>query len=224
MPELQIYDKLLQFPLFNGLSHNDILQLVAYTRLDFSRLEAHNVVVKAGDVCDKIMMLVGGQIEATTNSADGGYKVVEIFNSPYMLQPELLFGLSRRYTTGFSATTRCNFISISKKEFGLVMQKFEVIRINYLNFIATMTQKTTRQQWLSTDDNDRARLVNFMTTHCLRPAGHKVFKILMTRLAREINVSRLDVSVELNKMQEEGLLTLTRGRITVPFIERFGTL
>ena len=93
MPELQIYDKLLQFPLFNGLSHNDILQLVAYTRLDFSRLEAHNVVVKAGDVCDKIMMLVGGQIEATTNSADGGYKVVEIFNSPYMLQPELLFGL-----------------------------------------------------------------------------------------------------------------------------------
>ena len=30
MPELQIYDKLLQFPLFNGLSHNDILQLVAW--------------------------------------------------------------------------------------------------------------------------------------------------------------------------------------------------
>ena len=43
-------------------------------------------------------------------------------------------------------------------------------------------------------------------------------------LAEEVNTSRLEVSRELNKMQEEGLVTLARGRITIPFLERFVTL
>ena len=102
-------------------------------------------------------------------------------------------------------------VTIKDKE---LMQKFEVIRINYLNFIATMTQKTTRQQWLSTDDNDRARLVNFMTTHCLRPAGHKVFKILMTRLARRSTVKLLMVTLAKPLRIQRKLSQITRSKVT----------
>ena len=42
----------------------------------------------------------------------------------------------------------------------------------------------------------------------------------MRQLANEINDSRLDVSKTLNEMEEEGLLILSRGKITVPAIER----
>jgi biotin operon repressor len=41
----------------------------------------------------------------------------------------------------------------------------------------------------------------------------------MTDLAHELNCSRLDISKCLNAMQEEQLLILSRGRITIPHLE-----
>jgi hypothetical protein len=62
--------------------------------------------------------------------------------------------------------------------------------------------------------------VRFFFSHCLYPAGPKTFYVLMTQLAQELNDSRLDVSRALNEMQADRLLTLHRGRIEIPMIER----
>ena len=42
----------------------------------------------------------------------------------------------------------------------------------------------------------------------------------MTRLAEEVNDSRLNVSIQLNAMEDEGLITLQRGIITIPALEK----
>ena len=42
----------------------------------------------------------------------------------------------------------------------------------------------------------------------------------MKQIAAELNDSRLDISVALNAMQHDGLLTLHRGRIEIPMMER----
>jgi hypothetical protein len=42
----------------------------------------------------------------------------------------------------------------------------------------------------------------------------------MQRIADELNDSRLDISRTLNEMQADGLLTLHRGRIEIPLLER----
>jgi DNA-binding GntR family transcriptional regulator len=42
----------------------------------------------------------------------------------------------------------------------------------------------------------------------------------MTQLAAELNDSRLDISRALNEMEDDGLLTLHRGRIEIPMLER----
>lgn len=224
MAELQLYDKLSQFPLFLGMSHNDIMELVAHNRLDFFKKEQGETIIKADTRCDMLTLLTNGQIESLTESADHSYTVEEVFNSPYTLQPENLFGSNQRYRSTFVASTRCNFIAIDKMELVVLFDKFETIRLNYLNMLASMTQKTLRSVWLSKGTTERTHIIHFMANHCLRPAGHKVFHILMTRLAEEINTSRRNVSAELNKMQAEGLLSLARGRITVPFMERLITL
>ena len=42
----------------------------------------------------------------------------------------------------------------------------------------------------------------------------------MKQLANELNDSRLDISRALNRLQEKGLITLYRGRIEIPFLEK----
>ena len=221
---LQIYERLLQFPLFYGMSHKEVMELVAHYHLDFFKKEAEEEITIADAPCEQFIMLTKGQIESTTTSPDNSFFVEEVFNSPYTLQPENLFGTSQRFRSTFTTSTRCNFITIDKKELVVLFEKFETIRLNYLNMLSNMTQKTLRSAWLSRGASNRSHIISFMANHCLRPAGHKVFNIFMTRLAEEINTSRRDVSAELNKMQAEGLLELSRGRITVPFMERLITL
>ena len=62
-------------------------------------------------------------------------------------------------------------------------------------------------------------MVRFFVQHSIYPAGSKTFFILMNRLAAELNESRLEISRTLNEMQDEGLLTLHRGRVEIPSLE-----
>lgn len=54
----------------------------------------------------------------------------------------------------------------------------------------------------------------------MKPAGTKTVHIKMDRLAEELNENRLNISRELNKMQDEGLLQLKRAIIHIPSLER----
>jgi biotin operon repressor len=42
----------------------------------------------------------------------------------------------------------------------------------------------------------------------------------MTQLAEELNDSRLNISIALNSMQDDGLIILSRGMITIPKLEK----
>jgi hypothetical protein len=89
-----------------------------------------------------------------------------------------------------------------------------------MNSFATQAQKQIRQLWLRHPQSLRERVVRFLIQHCVYPAGHKQFNILMTRLADEVNDSRLNVSCVLNDLQKDGLLILYRGKIEIPQLER----
>ncbi len=218
--ELSIYDQLLQFPLFQGMSHADLMEVAGHTKLGFLKMHAQKKIVDGGDQCDSLYLLTDGQVTAVTKSADGAYSVVESLHAPAMLQPERLFGMNTRYTSGFTTLTDCNFIVIDKQEVVLLLETQLVFRLNMLNVMATKTWRTEQQLWRSLPATLRERVTRFLVQHTLYPAGEKTFYILMQRIADELNASRLDVSRCLNTMQAEGLLTLSRGRIVVPMLER----
>jgi DNA-binding transcriptional regulator LsrR (DeoR family) len=54
----------------------------------------------------------------------------------------------------------------------------------------------------------------------MRPAGPKTIHIKMEDLARMIAESRLNLSRELNKMHDEGIIRITRGEIYIPALEK----
>lgn len=219
-PELKIYDKLLQFPLFQGMSHTELMQVVAHTKIGFSKCAAGKLVVREEEPCTQLIFLIGGTLEARTTADDHSYSIVEQLAAPYILQPERLFGIRQRYTTTYKALTPCHFLHLSKQEVLLLLDTQLVFRLNLLNLMATETQRLARHAWRPAPTSLRAALVRFFLQHVLYPAGPKTFHILMKRLAAEMNCHRLDISRALNQMQDEGLLTLHRGRIEIPMLER----
>jgi len=217
---LKIYDKLLQFTLFQGMSHADLMEVVTHTKLGFQKAVAGKRVVKEGDECTHLIFLVNGMLQCETISDDKNCKVIETMEAPYTLQPERIFGLSQRYASTFKSITDCNFITIDKQEVLLLLETQLVFRLNMLNILATETQRLRHHAWRSAPKTLQQRIIRFFFSRSLHPAGHKTFYLLMNQLAAELNDSRLDISRALNDMQSRGLLTLHRGRIEIPMLER----
>ena len=219
MVALQIYDQLLKFALFQGLSRDNLAQVAGQTKFGFLKVAAGQVVVSEDDACTQLYFMLSGLLRADTRSDDRSYSVVEQLQAPFILQPEAVFGYNQRYTHTFRAQADCSFITISKDEVLRLSEEFLVFRLNLLNLYATQSQKLLRQPWRHRPDTLADRIVRFLSQHCIYPAGPKTFYILMTQLADELGDSRLDISRALNQLQRDGLLHLHRGRIEVPHME-----
>lgn len=217
---MEIYDRLLQFTLFQGMSHADLMQVAGHTKFNFSKLAAGKKLVKEGDDCHHLVFVTNGTLRAETVSDDHSCRVTESISAPYILQPERLFGITQRYSSSFTAETPCSLISIDKQEVLLLLETQLVFRLNMLNLLAAESQRLRHHAWRTAPRTLPERIKRFFFSRCLYPAGPKTFHILMQQMAKELNDSRLDISVALNKMQAEGLLTLHRGRIEIPMLER----
>lgn len=217
---LKIYDKLLQFTLFQGMSHADLMEVVGHTKFGFSKHPEGQRIVKDDDVCDHLIFLTAGTLSVETVSDNRTCRVSETVNAPYAIQVEQLFGLTQRYTSTFRTLTECSFITIDKQEVMLLLETQLVFRLNMLNTLAADAQRMRHRVWRSAPKTLRERITRFFFSRCLYPAGPKTFYILMNQIAEELNDSRLDISRALNEMQADGLLTLHRGRIQIPMLER----
>ncbi len=218
--DFRLYDSLLRFPLFQGLSRAELLQLAGQTKFGFLKQAAGQTVVREDETCSQLFFLIDGRLTLTTTSDDHRYQVEEQLSAPWLLQPEALYGAHPQYSCMVTTMTESHFITVSKDEVMRLLDDFLIIRLNYLNMLATLSQRRGRQPWRRCPENLRQRIVRFFLDHCVYPAGPKQFRILMTQLAQEVGDSRLDVSNVLNAMQADGLLQLHRGRIDIPSLER----
>ena len=219
----QLYDHLLRFQLFQGLSRTELLQMAGNTKFGFRKEDAGVTVAREGDDCRQLLFLVSGTMQLTTRCDDGSWRLTERLTAPWLLQPEALFGVAPRYTGTCVTLEPCHFITLSKDEVLRLTDDFLIIRLNLFNLLATMAQKRARLPWRRVTPSLASRFIRFVMDHCAYPAGPKTLYILMTRLADDLNDSRLDVSRMLNALQREGLVELHRGRIVIPSLEKLAT-
>ena len=111
-------------------------------------------------------------------------------------------------------------LTSSKSEILRLSEQYEIFRLNLLNIISTQGQRISRLPWHPIPKTIHAKIIRFFQSHCLHPVGSKTLNIKMETLAREIGESRLNVSRELNRMHEEGLIQITRGIIRIPAMEK----
>lgn len=220
MPYIEHHERLLELPLFQGMSRNDLEQVTATTKFRYITYARGKTLVTEGDTCDKLLFLIKGMTSATGHADDNGYSITETVSAPDILQPERIFGLTQRYTRTFRAITDCDLISLGKMEALALADKYEIFRLNLLNIICTQSQRLTRFPWRTQPSDIRHKIARFIETRCLRPAGGKTVRIKMERLAEEVNESRLNVSRTLNSMDAEGIISLKRGIIQVHALEK----
>ena len=211
---MQIYDKLLGIPLFQGMSSGDLQEVVTKVKFGFDRYRKKENVVRQGMPCKALYFLLDGELEVLTRADDDSFLLTETLQAPAILQPERLFGLDQHYTRSYTATQTSHLLTIRKDDILLLADLFLVFRINLLNLLTHHAQKLESNLLSPAPLSLREHIMRFLREHSSTPSGEKVMRIKMVTLAQYLHASRLDVSVELNAMHDEGLIRLQRGMIT----------
>mgnify|MGYP000578260447 FL=1 len=216
---LQLYDKLIELPLFIGISTDELSDIVGQTKFGFHKLAVDRPLVSTDDKCTQLFFLMSGTLRVVSYADNYRYRIEEELSAPAVIQPEHLFGLQQRYTKDFIAHTDCSLLSLDKAEVLRLLDSYLIFRLNLLNSISMQAQRMSRIPWRQQSSDIRQQFVNFLRLRCLTQAGCKVLRIRMEELAKELHQSRLNVSRMLNALQNEGLLTMSRGIIIVPQLE-----
>ena len=100
------------------------------------------------------------------------------------------------------------------------MNNYDIFRLNYLNILSNRAQIAYNKLWNSYIGRPKEKIINFILSRSMRPEGEKRLKIKMEDLAGLIDETRINVSKELNDMQEKGLVELSRKEIFIPAMEK----
>ncbi len=214
---------LLSTPLFQGMSCNDMQDIISSLRLTIKARKKNYVLARADMPCDHIAIVLSGRVTMCTAAINKNYYLTETLSSPLQIQIEHMFGQRMTYSSTFVVDTECQVVTLTKRDVLTLYDKYEIFRLNILNTLVVKLQKEEYRTWAGSHDSLRKRIVQFITHHCAYPAGVKKLKITMNTLATELGTSRLNISIELNRLQREHLLTLRRGEIYIPALETLYT-
>lgn len=212
-----MFDKLQSLPLFVGLGIQDLMRLVEIVNLDFQKYQEGKTLAVQGGRCSNAVYVLDGGLNVEYVDARLGLMVTEWGDpSPFLLEVENLWGAHQQYNRTYTFLTDGSTCSIEKRQLMRLLGEFDVIRINLLGMMSNELQRTRASLATPVAPTTEGRILQLIARRSVLPTGGKEIRVKMSPLAQFVDATRLGVSAVLNEWQDQGLVELRRGIITIP--------
>ena len=210
-----MYESLLCLPYFQGMSKDDITEILGKVTLEFKRYGDGDVLFRHGEPCDKFIIITQGKVTSTAFAPDKSYSITEELDAPVAIEPHSTFGYDTNFKRDYIAKGECTILYIDKHHLFGELRKHDIFTINLLNQVCRKAQQREHEIWNYNHTSIAGKIARFIAMRCDSTKGEKHITIKMERLATLLGETRLNISKSLNEMQEAGYLTLHRGGIAV---------
>jgi cAMP-binding proteins - catabolite gene activator and regulatory subunit of cAMP-dependent protein kinases len=211
-----MYETLLQMPLFQGLSEDEITRIIGKVKLHFQKFKAGSVIFKKGDSCNDLAFLLKGELMLETTDEKTNFVLKEYQEAPDLVEFYSLFGISTHYFSTYVAETDVDLVTIDKSFILSELDRYDIFRLNFRNILSNRAQQLHDRLWLNDYSCLETKILNFLFSRCEKPLGKKILKIKMEDFALVLGETRLSVSRFLNNLEKDGLIVLRRSEIEIP--------
>lgn len=215
-----MYETLLQLPLFRGMSTDDLSEVLKKVPFEFKNINPGESFIEEGSSCEAFVMLISGSIVSSKSGLKEQFALFETINAPFLIEPYSMFGAVNKYTHSYVAKTPVTLFIIEKNYMYTELKKYDIFRMNLLNIISKKVQDLQFEHWNITGTSLRERMLMFVRNLSDTGTGERHIKIRMEVFAKILGETRLNVSKELNRLEDEGLIILKRSEVVIPDIER----
>ena len=109
--EFTMYDTLLQLPLFQGLSKNDITDILSKVKFHFKKYETGEYIFRQGDICTEVGFLLSGTLIAETVSNNHSYMFCEALSTACVIELYSLFGIRPSFQASYRAVSEVSVLT-----------------------------------------------------------------------------------------------------------------
>ena len=210
-----IYQTLMQLPLFQGVSRGKLLELVEKTRFHFLKYEDGEKVASRATACTHLKFLLSGSIRCEMSTFDNKVKLSQTLHAPDIIAPDHLFGRSTHYPANYFAVGQIGIMQIDKSTFMNFMQEEPIFLINLLNILSRRSPKN-KECLLSMSNGDmRERLAYWILNLTSRNATNIRINARQRDLYGYFGVQRTALLKTLEEMEQEKIIDYTVNEVNI---------
>lgn len=213
MPSM--FEQLMDLPLFRGVSHDKMSQIVGQTKLHFLKYPAGETLIRAGEPSKHLTFILTGSVRGVIVNTNGRFAVGQTLKAPAVLSADFLFG---RYTNSPSTVTALDDVSIlkiSKNDYTKMLNADSVFMFNYLNTLSANAQKGLHGI-LSLTNGDIDERIAFWISALTQPGSTDIVLQCRKRdLCSLFGVQRAVFDAGLESMKARGLIEYTPNELRV---------
>lgn len=210
-----MYDILLGLPLFKGVSHNKISEIVGSTKFHFLKFAPGEQIVKAGDACSHIKFIISGKTSMEIVSDDQRFRIKQTLSAPEVLAPDFLFGRTTTYPGTVTALETTGIMQIAKSDYVDILHTDRVFLFNFLNLLSRNAQKSVDGILAVTTGSLEQRIAFWIIALTQPNASDITLSCRHRDLYTMFGVQRNVFYTTLDRMKQEGLIDYAQNEIRI---------
>lgn len=136
-----MFDKLMELPLFQGASHEQISALVAKIPFHFLKFSNGQRIIASGSASTHLRFIVSGKARSVTSGAAARVAVAQTLSAPNVVGADFMFGREPAYPFDLYAVGDCGILQLSKADYMSIVRSDDVFLFNILNYLSRNAQK-----------------------------------------------------------------------------------
>ncbi len=210
-----MYDLLLTLPLFKGVSHERISQIIEKNKFHFLKYPSGETFVRAGDPCTHVQFVISGKARVTISDYNDRIRVSQTITGPEVIAPDFLFGKDPFYPCDIVAEENCGILQINKQDYLKILNSDNIFLFNFLNYISMDAQKGIHGILAVASGNPEVRIALWIISLTQRGGTDIVMSCRQRDLYTVFGVQRQSLIAILESMKSRGIIDYTSTEIRV---------
>lgn len=195
--------------LFSGYSEDALSELLELCRPERRRYPKHSIIYSQREFHQELGLLLSGSILVSK-----GELVVSHLEEGALFGAAALFNEETDYVSTLRALAPCDILFFSQGAIQLLLDREPMARQNFVRYLSQRIRFLSRRIDALTQNTGEKKLSSFLLQH-MGPDGSIQPIRSMTELAARLNMGRATLYRELQKLEEQGVLTRKGKEITV---------
>lgn len=215
-----IYKKLIQIPVFQGMTEMGFKEIMDSTRFHFLKFSTGETIIREGDEHTDIRFLISGSITSEISNFSKNIKLTETIPAPAVIAPNFLFGKVTKSPVTITADEEAGIMQLDKQVFMELMQRDRIIMLNFLNSISFRSQNYSDAFSNTYSCNFKARFTYWLL-YFTKPKAYNIRVYAKTKdLYAFFGVQRYIFISMLDELRDMGIIEYDQRLVVIPNRER----
>ena len=194
-------------PLFEGLSGDELRELLERSRGRLRFFRKGEMLASAGEVVHFLHIMVEGSVKGEMTDAGGKVIKIEEIRPPRPLATGFLFGKENRFPVNIIAETDSKVFSIPSDAFLELMQSSDVVLKQFVGAVSSRAQFLSRKIKYLSFTTIKGKLVQYMfELAASQGSDHIRLPLSQASLAEFFGVARPSVGRAVVELKDAGLI------------------